>query len=153
MGDFRDELLADVDSIRAEIAGPTGLDVQMHQVQIVVKRWVGERPGSAGGFTKTITDLGRRYNVREVSTREVNASGGKYQVGDVKVGPITPEFPGGGFAPSELAPEPDDARDEILYLLTGPHGGTYSRRALESFRAFSYYLVLTRTRYSAALET
>jgi hypothetical protein len=78
----------------------------------------------------------------------VASSGGRLEHGDVRVGPITPEYADaagrrGGFSEEQLKPA---ARNgiEIFYQLEGAHAGEYQLVALQSTKAFSYALILRR---------
>jgi hypothetical protein len=104
---------------------------------------------AAAPFVATSLVLPVIYRVRQVTTREVTSSGGRYEMGDVRVGPITPEFirddgSTGGFTERQLKPEATDDATEIIYVLSGAHAGEYALVALESTRAFSWFVVLRR---------
>ncbi len=83
--------------------------------------------------------------VREIRLQDVAGSGGKLEVGDVEVGPITPEFSGGGWTLEELAPASDDDKIEVKYFLTGAIVGEFRRMRVDSAKPFRYMLTLRRT--------
>lgn len=140
---FREDLLDTVDEARAVTEE---LDIRLHSLTIVTRHWVGDVPGAEGGYSETSLVLPARYRVVPISTKEIAQSGGRYQDGDIRVGPITPVY-----TTAQLAPEATGAKDEIRYVVIGPHGGIYTRIALENFRAFSWFLTLHRTRQSPRL--
>ena len=76
------------------------------------------------------------YKARQVTTREIASSGGCYEAGDVKVGPITPAY---------------TAADgiEIIYELVGAHAGEYSLLGLVSAAPFGWWVVLGRRQTTA----
>lgn len=84
--------------------------------------------------------------MRDVNQREIAGSGGRYEAGDVKVGPFTPLHAGGGYTPEQLAPVVTVNGVEILYVLAGGLSGEYKRIDIETDRALSYWLVLRRKR-------
>lgn len=143
---LRTDLLPVVDELRA-LAGPSGFDVRPVRVTIRTRVWSG---GRAGLGTPTDTDLvlPQIYKVRELKSQEVAGSGGRYELGDVKVGPITPAYTGGGYSRAQLAPEGANGT-EVAYLLSGAMAGEYNRISVETDRAFGYYLVLRRSRRTA----
>lgn len=99
----------------------------------------------------TVTDvdlvLPPHYPIRDVSTSEIASSGGKYHVGDIVVGPITPSNGSDtGYTEAQLAPAPSDQGIDVQYIVTGAYAGTYRRVALQSPDPFSHELVLTRVR-------
>ncbi len=143
----RTELLPVADSLRA-LRGPSGFDIQTVQLKIVKRAWAGGKRG-LGALTETVlTELLQQYRIRSVTTHEVASSGGRFEMEDQKVGPITPSFDGGsggGYSPDDLKPQ-GLTGSEIVYVLTGTVAGDYQLIALNSEKAFSYYLVLRRMR-------
>lgn len=91
--------------------------------------------------------------VTQVSSRVVAASGGTYQMGDIRVGPITPRFPGGGFTAEQVdprltfSPAPTERR-AVIYRLSGQVTGDYALVSLDNFDPVDWYLVLRSTRRS-----
>jgi hypothetical protein len=137
------------------LAGPTRFDLRTSQLVIVTRTWAGgfkdadpPTPG-APPFTDAEAPLLPIYEVRQLTTREVSGSGGRYEFGDVKVGPITPSFVArdgtpGGYSESELKPDAPSDAVEILYEIMGAHAGTYALVSLDSTKPFGYELVLRR---------
>jgi hypothetical protein len=118
-----------------------------------VTTWSGERVGlgtpTVSQIPLTLDTLGHRIKVRRLSSRDVIASGGRYQAGDFRVGPFTPAFAGGGRDPSYFDPPVSDLPQEVVFLLVGPGfpdaGMTAKKVEQETDRSFSYYLILRAT--------
>src|SRR5205085_2172940 len=102
---IREDFLPVVDEYRGLLDTQFGL--RRYDVAMVVTTWSGELPGD-GEPTPTVTpivvDGNKRPKVEQLSEREVLASGGLYQDQDVRVGPLTPEFDGGGTAITAIDP-------------------------------------------------
>src|SRR5579859_987393 len=129
---LRTRMLPVFDRLRAR-TGPAGFDIRPTGLTIITRRWtsgvVGVEPAdpSAAAFTDTRLELPAVYKVRQVTTREIASSGGRYEAGDVKLGPITPAYTNGdgsqgGVSESQLKPDGDEG-SEVLYELTGAHAG------------------------------
>lgn len=117
---FRTALLGTVERLRGRIPGR--LDLRPRKVTVRVRTWTGARPG-VGTYTDVDTVLlnaGVNVKVAQVSTKDIVASGGRYASGDLKIGPITPEYPGGGTPSGVLDPPTTTTAREIFYLLEGP---------------------------------
>ena len=140
---FRTDILPTVDAVRA-IAGPSGLDVRVNQLTIITRTWSGGRLGM-GTSSDARLELAQIYKVKVVSSKEIAGSGGRYQQEDIRVGPITPAYSGGGYTPTQLAPTGANGV-EILYQLTGPNAGIYSLVECCTDASFHYSLVLRRRR-------
>lgn len=115
---FVSDLLGDIDSIRA-IPGELGL--RPYTVVVRVRTWSG---GVVGRGTKSDTDtqllVGRQSpKCRRVAFKETVAAGGKYQEGDYRIGPMTPDFAGGGVSFATMAP-PTATGAEVYYRVLGP---------------------------------
>jgi hypothetical protein len=134
---------------------PTKLDQIQHQVTILVRTWLGgsiDAPVTSGPqYTDgTPLVLPQKYPIRQLTTREVDASGGRYEMGDLIVEgivPADPANPGFGFTPTQLEPTVT-AGQEVLYLVTGPHAGEYALGELRTADGYGdcyeYKLVLVR---------
>ena len=89
------------------------------------------------------------YDLAQVKTFDVAGSGGRYEQGDIKIGPITPSFPAtpttpaGGFTEAQLNPSSVDGT-EIIYVIVGQHAGEYQLVELRSLEPDSYFLVVRR---------
>jgi hypothetical protein len=140
---FRTDLLATVEGVRA-LRGPAGLDIQTVTVTIVRRTWSGGRRGAGTATVAVLTALPAHTKVREISQKLVASTGGRFELGDLRVGPITPSFTGGGFTPAELAPVGTQGQ-EIVYVLAGAITGDYTAVDVDTAKAFSYFLTLRRT--------
>lgn len=118
---FVSDILGDVDEIRS-IRGDLGLCPCA--VYVRVTTWSGSYLGQG---TKSETDTritlpgGTNPKVRRVAYKETVAGGGKYQEGDYRIGPFTPDYIGGGLAFSSMVPTgTGDARTGYHWVLVGP---------------------------------
>jgi hypothetical protein len=130
------------------IQGTFGL--RPNSVSVVTRTWASGRVGKGTFDDGVPLVLTPTPMVREVSTREVASSGGRFETGDLRVGPITPAYPGpppGGYTTAQVAPEvtPDQKGVEVIYLVTGSDAGEYSRISLNSDFALHYTLTLRRS--------
>ena len=147
MGAFKESMKQLADNLRA-LAGPASFDVIADQLTIRTRVWTN---GYRGPLTdpRVDTDLviPQIYKIQQVSTEEIVSSGGKYEQGDIKIGPITPNYVTstgtGGFTPLQLNPNGADGT-EIIYVIAGTHGGNYQLVEEQSWKRFSYFLVLRR---------
>lgn len=146
MATFRDSFLPKLDKIRAGV--PSKFGIRMVELKVRTKDWTTKNVGSG---SKTITDTiiggpgATRYKIAVVTTRDVIASGGLYQAGQYKVGPITPPYPGGPFTADQLIPPklPGQNR-EIYYGVTDATGITQwcSSVGSDTLNALHWYLYL-----------
>ena len=127
------------------------LDFRLADVTIVTRTWSGQ-PGAPGGtFTDAPVLLVPAPKVVQLSAPEVSGSGGRYQTGDLRVGPITPPYrypTPGGYSEAQLRPTPSTGGVEVLYVLTGPNAGEYSLVELNDRLNLRYELILRRRRSS-----
>lgn len=148
MPTLRDQLLPLISQVRQI---PADLGFRPYTVTLRVRTWAGGRVGLPVGSTPDITDtvITPPPKVRQLSQREVDASGGRYQMGDFVVSGIVPSFTDGdaygGFTPAQLQPTPTAAQD-VVYLLTGPEGTVECTQVGSDFsRPTRYSLVLRMT--------
>lgn len=116
---FVSDILGDVDDIRGTL---DEFGLCTYVVQIVSRAWSGTAvgEGTATDTTTTITLVnGKRPKVRRVAYKETVTAGGKYQEGDYRIGPFTPDYVGGGMLFSVMAPT-KDGKTEHYVVLTGP---------------------------------
>ena len=136
------------DRVRAK-AGPTRWDVRTNTLTIRRRTWSG-LPGAVDSVpTDVDLTLSPRPKIRELSLREVSSSGGRFEAGDIRVGPITPAYTvpaAGGYTPEQLKPTTTLASIEALYIVTGPNAGTYSLVDLDTSRATQYMMTVRRKR-------
>lgn len=143
---FRTKLLARVDKIRQ--IPQRSYDLRQITVDVVVRSWSGISVG-VGTHVDSYTRLyvGGAYNVRvqEVTSKDVVASGGLLTMQDLKVGPFTPDYSGGGIPREVYDPPTSTQPQEILYMVRG-HGigsagtlyGRYDDMSLKNFSAWLY---------------
>ena len=150
---LRTRMLPVFERLRA-LTGPSRFDIRPTSLAVVTRRWtsgvVGVEPSdvSLPSFTDSRLELPAVYKARQVTTREIASSGGRYESGDVRVGPITPAYvaadgTAGGVSEAQLKPD-GDAGTEIVYELAGAHAGEYSLLGLVSTAPFGWWLVLGR---------
>jgi hypothetical protein len=132
------------------VLGPGKLDLRTVQLTIALRTWQGgykDAPVSSGpAFVDALLVIPKIYEIRQITTAELVASGGTYQLGDIMVVgiiPNDPANPGVGFTPEQLAPVLVKGQ-ELIYEVTGPLNGWYALRELRCFDPFSYDLVLKR---------
>jgi hypothetical protein len=139
--------LPTLDKIRAGIPSARGI----RSVTLVVRKTLMsgsmiDNPSVSSTDTVIKSISGDRYKVREMSTKDVVASGGKYQSGSLRVGPMTPPFPGGGFTKDDLIP-PSAKGQDVLYGITDQTGVTQwcSMADADTANDLHWYLVLNPT--------
>lgn len=144
---LRDSCLPIFESARVLLAD---VGLRRYDVTMRVVTWSGPRVGDG---TRTAVDAplaiqGRRPGVRQVSQKDIIASGGKYQDGDYRIGPFTPSFPGGGLEPVDFNPAADATAREVYYKIVGPgleSGAWFSKVEQKPDSAFAYYLTVRRS--------
>lgn len=155
MADFRTTFLPALDRFRNIPASPFGL--RLHNVQVLTRTWSGAR---AGVGTKTDSaslslrvDLGiGPVKVRNVTQRDIIASGGLYTDQDVIVGPITPPYTGSSSDNDAIAvfdPPVGSSPTEVFFRITGPgytgSGDWFEKIQTRVDKPFRYELVLRKT--------
>jgi hypothetical protein len=151
---LRTRMLPVFDQLRAK-TGPSGFDIRPTSLAIIARRWtsgtVGVEPDdpSLPPFTDARFEMPAVFKVRQVNTHEIASSGGRYEMGNARLGPITPAYTkadgtSGGVSEEQLKPSATDDATEIVYELAGAHAGEYALVALESTAPFGWWLVLTR---------
>jgi hypothetical protein len=151
---LRQALLPVIDRLRGL---PDSLGLRLYAVQIVVRTWSGSRAG-LGGNTDTATglkvDLGvHNIKVVQVTQQDVIASGGLYSNQDLKVGPITPPFPGSAKDDDAIAiwdpvPVLGAPGAEVFFFITGPGmlGGAWFKKVGQNVtKNFRYEFTVRRT--------
>jgi hypothetical protein len=142
-----DAFLSMVDAIR-KIPGPTIFNIRNSTLSILQRVWFGGQPGAEGGFRDTTTIEPVAYKIVPITTQQVMGSGGQYEVGDIKVGAITPAYNNkgiiGGLSEAALHPVTNLDNTETVYKISGNHDGEYQFVAVESWKRMSFWLVLRR---------
>lgn len=126
------------------------LDQAVHQLTIRTRTWRGgsidAEVASGPAYTDQDLVVPKKYVIRQVTTREVDQSGGRFEMDALRVKGLVPHDPANGpigFTPAQLAPKPAPGQ-EIIYVITGPHAGEYALGELRTDRTYGYELVLTR---------
>ncbi len=151
---LRNDLKAVADIVRG-IAGPSILDQRPAQLTRRLRTWSGGFRGADAvpaqpQFTDVDLVIDQKFRIRQLSTREIANSGGQYEMGDIIVDHITPDFTdpitsaAGGYTEAQLKPTQTENGVELYYVVTGQHAGEYQCVELRSWRAYSYALVLRR---------
>lgn len=149
---LRTGLLKAVDRIRGI---PGTLDLRQYTVTIRVRTWTGSRPG-VDASTSTDADSSfwvdggtHRPRVVQVTQKDIIASGGLYQDQDLKVGPITPPYQGGGVDITQFDPNNQSGPAEVLFKVEGlgmaPGGSWYRKVSQDVTKPFAYTFVLRRS--------
>lgn len=126
---------------------PANLDQFPHQVTVRTRTWTGGMRGADGGHTDADLVLPQKYPVHQVTTRDIEGSGGLCEAGDIMVEGIVPgdaANPGVGFTPEQLTPVNTNPAVDIYYVVTGSHNGEYALGYLDSSDTYEYKLVLRR---------
>lgn len=116
---LKDDLLPVVDALKA-IPGELGF--RPFQVWVRTTTYAGPRVG-VGARSVTETQLlvgGQNPKVREVKSKDVVAGTPELMDATFDIGPLTPEFAGGGVAESTVNPEKTGTPTTILFRLVGP---------------------------------
>lgn len=154
----RDTYLAIADKFRAQLDTVWGH--RQHEVYVVTTTSAAG-PGEYGAYdipglttetsveTKLTVGGGGNPKVEQVSQEDVIASGGLYQSQDIRVGPLTPVYPGGGVLPSLFDPAQDDATKTVSFRIVGPStpagGASFAKVGQTVTKNYGYYLILRRT--------
>lgn len=148
MATFREAFAPTLDAIRTGI--PSAFGIRTVELKVRVKDWSGSAVGKG---TKTVTDTviagpgGNRYKIKEVTSKDVLASGGKYQAGQFKVGPITPPYAGGPVAATDIIPAKPSNPREVYYGVTDATGVTQwcSMVGADTMNALHWFIYLAPT--------
>ncbi len=124
---------------------PGQLGIRPYSVAVLTGTWSGSNTGRGAETSASvaITEAGGQPpKVRDLNSEELALSGlGK---GSVRIGPITPDFPGGGTALALLKPAVA-AGQTVHVLLTGPEsptGARYLLKDIQTDRALHWTLVV-----------
>lgn len=148
---FREDMRELIDSIRGPIPGELGL----RQIRsfVVTREWTGSMVGQGTSTVLIREILCDVYSpkVVEVSSRDIVASGGQFEQGDVSIGPVTPPWLTGGVNSALLNPDPSGSPTEVYVCTVEPEvdGGSinwYTRISTDkSFAHFRRMLVVRKT--------
>lgn len=147
------DLLPMIDELRG-LPGQLGAR-PFTSVRLRTRTWSGQRPGD-GTPTDVFVALetgGEAVGVRNLSSREVYASAGRYTDADYRLGPLTPAFDGGGYTPAQLAPSSGARNVEKHVILIGPGepdaGSVWTIVGTDLTNAIGYFLTIRRTERTA----
>ena len=138
-------LRAALDRIRA-IPGALGLRVYSVAVEVSTSAGAELGEGQRTVVTTPVVERnGQPPKVRWLTNREIALGG--YEDGTVEVGPITPDFPGGGTLLATLLPNPP-VNTTVRWVLYGPmygaSGGRFRVRNVSHEHALHYTVTLER---------
>lgn len=134
------------------------LDLVPTVVSIITRKWSGGQR-EVGTPGDTILRLPNWLVVEEISNREVMQSGGRFEMGDIRVGPIRPRYtadscegPGhpGGYTVDQLRPTTTNESTEFIYRLAQAHqfgtgwSGDYWLVELTREDPLEFFLVIRR---------
>jgi hypothetical protein len=156
---FQQTILSDLDEIRG-IAGELGLRPYTVTVQLLT--YSGLRVGlgtKTAGPVLTLQNISsgpfpQPVRVRQLTRKEIVASGGLYTDRDFKVGPMTPAYGAyvnqfaGGNTDAQLDPEATIYPTEVIWAMTGPGlpaGGATCAKIGEEATALHYFLFLRQS--------
>lgn len=154
MATLRDSLLPALDAIRGI---PVVLGLRPHTVSVFQRVYSGTSTGIGNSVDVTTSlriDLGTfsQLKVRNVTQRDIIASGGLYTDQDVVVGPITPPFTGSAAdndAISVFDPPPNGSPTEVFFKITGPGypatGAYFKKIGQRVDQPFRFMLYLRKT--------
>lgn len=112
------------------LSGPSVFDMRPTSVEIVQKTWSGGRRGNGRSTEIVVLALPNYTKVRQVTSREIASSGGRYEEGDLVIGPITPAYPSlphgytEGYTETQLVPRVAGQGQEIIYRMAQQSGAT-----------------------------
>ena len=135
------------------------LDLAPIRISVITRQWAGGRRG-VGPSGDTVLQLPNWIVVQEITEQEVEQSGGRFETGDIRVGPIRPYFttvscngvPGtpGGFTSEQLVPKQPTEATDVFYRAQQAHGlgtglnGDYSLYRFHTDDPLAFYMVLRR---------
>jgi hypothetical protein len=144
---LRDDMLPVVDGLRGLFS-----EFGVARYAFAIRRitWSGGKRGLGVATpvdTPIVSASGGSPLVQPVSTREIAASAGTFQEGDLRISGITPHYAGGGFTPAQLRPQCASDAEEIIYVLTGDEGEVHCTLVESKFDdPVEYSLVVRRKR-------
>ena len=135
---IRDDLRALAYSVRSI---PNDFGLRPYTVAVRIGAWSGSTTGRGAeskGYTPITEANGSPPKIRQMSSEELTLGGlGK---GSITIGPITPDFAGGGTSIATLKPAVS-AGQTVTFLITGPespNGALYELRAFGSDRGLNF---------------
>lgn len=146
---IRDAALPILDAWRGRLDTVFGL--RRYDVALLTREWPSGTIPGAHGVTPIETSValtvgdGGRPKVEQISAQEIAASGGLYEDRDIRIGPFTPPFAGGGADPDWFAPPVSGDRREYYLLIsnadTGELNQKYSILRVDRSRSLRWLMV------------
>lgn len=142
---FRDSLRKLFYRVRAI---PGQLELRPYRVYVVTTTSSGAEAGE-GTIAPTAVEVteanGYSPRVEQLDSEELALGG--YSKETFRVGPITPDFPGGGTALSVFGRDPAGSNPTVRVRLTGPRwpsGGNFKVVKIETAKTFGYVLTISK---------
>jgi hypothetical protein len=153
---FVNRLRAKLDAARVK---PALLGLRPFTITVWTRSWSGGRSGLGSvtdGYQALTVGDGYAPHVRQLSQRDVIASGGLYSEQDLEV-TLTAAYDAcstsGGFEVSDFDPPRDGYFKQVLFIVTGPGmptaGRLYQKKGQRVDSSYSYSLILTATGQNA----
>ena len=124
------------------------LGFRTSDVVIRTRTWIGARSVDGAYNDEELALANPRPRVRTLSTRGIAASGGRYELGDLRIDKLTPYFsgpPAGGYTPAQLDPPVASDDVEERYVVSRAFAGEYVVESGTFDRALGYSVVVKRT--------
>lgn len=153
MADFVSIVRPYLDKARAVWGNTATLNMRPWRVYAIKRTWSGARIGQ-GAKTDVVTEItcaGAPPKVKQLSDEDIVSSGGRYNQGDVRVGPLTPLYAtssgNGGVDLSTFMPSPvSGVPSEVFFKVTGPgypaEGGFFKMLSNDGSFTTNYTFVL-----------
>jgi len=128
---------------------PNKLELRPYRVYIVTTTSSGAELGE-GTVIPSVVEITESDNapprVEQLNSEEMALGG--YSEDTFRVGPVTPDFPGGGTLLSVLAPNPTGSNPTVRVRLDGPRwpsGGHFEIKEVRHAKTFGYVLIVSKT--------
>jgi hypothetical protein len=138
---FAEDIRKTVSSARS-IPGELGL--REHTVRMRRSLWSGDYTGDGTTQDQFVEAIEGEHPPRVRWLTDGQRALGEHAEGSVEIGPMTPEFVGGGIDFGALIGSALDKGEQLEVLITGPRhpsGGTYRITKARYQSALSYYLI------------
>jgi hypothetical protein len=126
--------------------------MRQNTIDMVIVQWSGDVVGI--GVKTTFThrlyiNHDRNIRVRQVTSKDIVASGGLLTQSSLKLGPFTPKYPGGGLDNPDFDPPVSSKPQEVFFLVKGlgmgRDGRWFKRFNDQSIQNYSSWLFLEST--------
>lgn len=124
---------------------PSALDARPHRMIVRTRTWSGEAVGQ-GTYTDSDLVIPQKYRIRGLASHEVVASGGRYELMDIKVTGLTQATADGtvGYTSDQLQPPIAASNVEVIYIIIGNNDGEYDLVALDGWKILSWEMILRK---------